>query len=59
MSGHHGHIDRWRRQQSLSLTAQLRPDLIATARDQQKLSPEDEACLAATARGGPFGKTGL
>jgi tRNA (guanine37-N1)-methyltransferase len=59
MSGHHGHIDRWRRQQSLSQTAQLRPDLIATARDQQKLTPEDEACLAATARGGPFGKTGL
>ena len=59
VSGHHGHIDRWRRQQSLSQTAQLRPDLIATARDQQKLTPEDEACLAATARGEPFGKTGI
>ena len=59
VSGHHGHIDRWRRQQSLSQTAQLRPDLIATARDQQKLTPEVEACLAATARGEPFGKTGI
>jgi tRNA (guanine37-N1)-methyltransferase len=59
MSGHHSHIDRWRRQQSLSQTAQLRPDLIAIARDQQKLSPEDEACVAATVLGGAVGKTGL
>jgi tRNA (guanine37-N1)-methyltransferase len=59
LSGHHGHIGRWRRQQSLSLTAQLRPDLIAAARAQQKLSPEDEACVAATPPRGPVGKTGL
>jgi tRNA (guanine37-N1)-methyltransferase len=59
MSGHHGHIDQWRRQQSLSQTAQLRPDLMATAREQQKLSPEDEAWVAANSRRAPAGKTGL
>jgi tRNA (guanine37-N1)-methyltransferase len=59
VSGHHGHIDLWRRQQSLSQTAQLRPDLIATARAQQKLSPEDEACVVANTPRWPVGKTGL
>ena len=59
MSGNHGHIDRWRRQQSLSQTAQLRPDLMAAARDQQKLSPEDEAWVAAITRRTQVGQTGL
>ena len=59
LSGHHGHIQRWRREQSLRQTAQLRPDLIATARAQQKLSSEDEACLVAPPAEGPVGKTGL
>jgi len=59
LSGHHGHIERWRRQQSLSQTARLRPDLIAAARTQQKLTPDDEACLAAYSLERPVGKSGL
>ncbi len=31
LSGHHGRIAAWRRQQSIARTARLRPDLIATA----------------------------
>jgi tRNA (guanine37-N1)-methyltransferase len=45
LSGHHAHIDCWRRQQSLMLTAAARPDLIAAARAAGRLSPEDEAYL--------------
>jgi tRNA (guanine37-N1)-methyltransferase len=59
LSGHHGHIERWRRQQSLSQTARLRPDLIAAARTQQKLTPDDEACLAAYTFARPVGKSEL
>ena len=47
MSGHHGDIARWRREQSLALTAARRPDLIAAARAQGRLSAADEAYLAA------------
>jgi tRNA (guanine37-N1)-methyltransferase len=32
LSGHHADIARWRREQSLELTARRRPDLIAAAR---------------------------
>jgi tRNA (guanine37-N1)-methyltransferase len=32
LSGHHAQIARWRREQSLALTARRRPDLIAAAR---------------------------
>ena len=46
LSGHHAHILRWRRDQSLLLTARLRPDLIAQARLQGRLSPRDEDWLA-------------
>ena len=46
LSGHHGHIERWRREQRLALTARLRPELIAGARAQGRLSPQDEAFLA-------------
>ena len=46
MSGHHAHIERWRRDQRLLLTAQLRPDLIDSARQAQRLSPQDEQTLA-------------
>ena len=46
LSGHHAHILRWRRDQSLLLTARLRPDLIAQARLRGRLSPRDEDCLA-------------
>ncbi len=46
LSGHHAEIARWRREQSLALTARRRPDLIALARAQGRLSPADERYLA-------------
>lgn len=45
MSGHHARIERWRREQSLMLTLRHRPELIAQARVQGRLSPQDEAFL--------------
>ena len=45
LSGHHAHIERWRRDQRLLLTAQQRPDLIASARAAQALGKADEALL--------------
>jgi tRNA (guanine37-N1)-methyltransferase len=45
MSGHHAHIERWRRDQRLLLTARLRPDLIEEARAAAKLTQQDEAVL--------------
>ncbi|MDR2129292.1 MAG: tRNA (guanosine(37)-N1)-methyltransferase TrmD [Burkholderiaceae bacterium] len=66
LSGHHAQIERWRRERQLALTASARPDLIAAARAQQRLSREDETFLsAATARrqrpaaGGPKGEKTL
>jgi tRNA (guanine37-N1)-methyltransferase len=46
MSGNHAAIDAWRREQSLALTADRRPDLLARARGDGQLSAADEACLA-------------
>lgn len=46
MSGHHEQIERWRRQQRLALTAQHRPDLLETARQQGLLDKRDEQYLA-------------
>ncbi len=46
MSGHHAQIERWRRDQRLLLTARLRPDLIAAARQAQRLTAQDEQTLA-------------
>ena len=46
LSGHHADIARWRREQSLALTAARRPDLIAAARAQGRLSRGDEKFLA-------------
>lgn len=46
LSGHHARIARWRREQSLALTARRRPDLIAAARAAGRLLPEDERYLA-------------
>jgi tRNA (guanine37-N1)-methyltransferase len=46
LSGHHAHIARWRREQSLALTASRRPDLIAAARAAGRLSRADESWLA-------------
>jgi tRNA (guanine37-N1)-methyltransferase len=45
MSGHHGDIARWRRERSLALTAQRRPDLVQAARAAGRLSAKDEAFL--------------
>ncbi len=47
LSGHHGEIERWRRERSLELTARRRPDLIAAARAAGQLSVADERFLAA------------
>ena len=47
LGGHHGQIERWRRDQRLKLTAHHRPDLIAQARGAGCLSPQDEAALSA------------
>ena len=46
MSGNHAAIDAWRREQSLALTADRRPDLLAGARSEGRLSAADEAFLA-------------
>jgi tRNA (guanine37-N1)-methyltransferase len=46
LSGHHGQIALWRRQQSLALTARRRPELIAAARAAGRLSVSDERYLA-------------
>lgn len=50
LSGHHGQIERWRREQRLALTASLRPELIVRARETGRLSRQDEAYLASLAR---------
>ncbi len=47
MSGHHGQIERWRREQRLALTARLRPELISQARAAGRLNRQDEAFLSA------------
>ena len=46
LSGHHVHIENWRRMQRLVMTARHRPDLIEAARDAGRLGPADEAVLA-------------
>ena len=46
MSGHHGQIARWRREQSLRMTAQRRPELILAARAAGALSKADEHFLS-------------
>lgn len=45
LSGHHANIAVWRRQQSLRLTLERRPDLIESARRQGLLSKSDERFL--------------
>ena len=45
LSGHHAQIERWRREQRLAITARLRPELIAQARQDGRLSPADETFL--------------
>lgn len=45
LGGHHGQIARYRREQSLALTARLRPDLLQAARQAGRLDKADEAFL--------------
>jgi tRNA (guanine37-N1)-methyltransferase len=59
LSGHHGRIARWRREQSLALTARRRPDLIAAARAAGRLTAQDEAFLAQLGRRGDDAEGGL
>jgi tRNA (guanine37-N1)-methyltransferase len=47
LSGHHVNIERWRRDQRLLLTAQLRPELLEAARAAHKLTAQDEQVLSA------------
>ena len=58
ISGHHAQIARWRREQSLRLTASLRPKLLAQARLSGRLSREDEIFLRQLADGSSEAKTG-
>ena len=46
LSGNHAAIEGWRRQQSLALTADRRPDLLQEARDAGLLGAADEAFLS-------------
>jgi len=48
-SGNHAHIERWRRDQRLSLTQQKRPELVEKARVAGQLTTKDEAFLATLA----------
>lgn len=45
LGGHHAQIARWRREQSLALTAGQRPDLLERAREAGRLTPADSAYL--------------
>lgn len=45
LSGNHANIARWRREQSLALTANNRPDLLERARNQGLLTKNDEKFL--------------
>ena len=45
LSGHHAQIARWRRDQSLRITAERRPELIIAARAAGRLSKDDEKAL--------------
>jgi len=49
LSGHHANIVRWRREQSLRLTAARRPDLLERARANGWLTAADERYLASLA----------
>ena len=45
LGGHHERIARYRREQSLALTARLRPDLLEQARAQGRIGAKDDAFL--------------
>ena len=50
LSGHHANIDRWRREQSLKITSQHRPELLEQARAKGLLTAKDERVLAKIAQ---------
>lgn len=50
LSGHHAEIAAWRRRQALDATAKQRPDLLAQARAQGRLSVQDEQMLRESAQ---------
>ncbi|RMX08582.1 tRNA (guanosine(37)-N1)-methyltransferase TrmD [Corticibacter populi] len=57
-SGDHARIARWRRQQSLALTARQRPELLQQARQQGWLDRADERYLAESPPAENPGQTG-
>jgi tRNA (guanine37-N1)-methyltransferase len=55
LSGHHADIAAWRRRQALTATARMRPELIARARAERRLSAQDEQDLRDFAQKGAAG----
>lgn len=49
MSGNHGHIERWRREQRLRLTQRQRPELVQKAGAAGQLTETDDAFLVSAA----------
>jgi tRNA (guanine37-N1)-methyltransferase len=47
VSGHHGEVAKWRRQQRLLRTLERRPDLLEAAATRGLLTADDLAFLAA------------
>ena len=47
MSGHHGNIEKWRRQQSLKRTFERRPELLEQEEVQANLTKKDREYLDA------------
>jgi len=52
LTGHHARIQRWRREQSLRLSAERRPDILVHARAAGQLTPADERFLQTLNDGG-------
>jgi len=46
MSGHHAHIEAWRRAQRVQVTARWRPDLLVAAQAQGRLKPQEAAVIS-------------
>jgi tRNA (guanine37-N1)-methyltransferase len=55
LSGHHADIAAWRRRQALAATWRLRPELLARARAEGRLSVQDEMDLREFAQKGAAG----
>ena len=45
MSGHHANIEKWRREQSIRITAKLRPDMLAKAELTDKEKAYIKECM--------------